>query len=150
MCIHIYVCVCESYVYIRLRDVSVQQLFHVLFHTQMCMCRVCSVRSTSLQAHGLQPTRLLCPWNFPGNNTGMGYHFLLQGVFLTQRSNLHLLHLQVNSFRLSHLENSLFFLIHPAIPKVNLKKKKRERERKHLFIDINLFTYSIIYHLSYA
>ena len=26
------------------------------------------------------PTRLLCPWNFPGKNTGVGRHFLLQGV----------------------------------------------------------------------
>ena len=28
--------------------------------------------------HGLQPTRLLCPWDFPGKNTGVGCHFLLQ------------------------------------------------------------------------
>ena len=28
--------------------------------------------------------RLLCPWNFPGKNTGEGCHFLLQGIFLTQ------------------------------------------------------------------
>ena len=37
--------------------------------------------------------RLLCPWNFPGKNTEVGCHFLLQGIFLTQGSNLHLLHL---------------------------------------------------------
>ena len=35
---------------------------------------------------------LLCPWNFPGKNTGVGCHFLLQGIFLTQGSNPHLLH----------------------------------------------------------
>ena len=28
-----------------------------------------------------------CPWNFPGKNTGVGCHFLLQGIFLTQGSN---------------------------------------------------------------
>ena len=33
-----------------------------------------------LQRHGLSPTRLLCPWDFPGKNTGVGYHFLLQGI----------------------------------------------------------------------
>ena len=33
-----------------------------------------------------------CPWDFPGKNTGVGCHFLLQGIFLTQGSNLHLLH----------------------------------------------------------
>ena len=38
------------------------------------------------------PTRLLCPWNSPGKNTGVGCHFLLQGIFLTQGLNLGLLH----------------------------------------------------------
>ena len=28
--------------------------------------------------HALQPTRFLCPWDFPGKNTGVGCHFLLQ------------------------------------------------------------------------
>ena len=41
----------------------------------------------SLWPHRLQPTRLLCPWNSPGKNTGMGHHSLLQGIFLTQGSN---------------------------------------------------------------
>ena len=34
-----------------------------------------------------------CPWDFPGENTGVGCHFLLQGIFPTQRLNLCLLHL---------------------------------------------------------
>ena len=41
------------------------------------------VVSDSLWPHKLQPTRLLCPWNFPEENTGVGCHFLLQGIFLT-------------------------------------------------------------------
>ena len=48
--------------------------------------------SDSLQPHGLQPTRLLCPWNSPGKNTGVGDHSLLQGIFQTHGSNLGLLH----------------------------------------------------------
>jgi len=32
-------------------------------------------------------TRLLCPWDFPGNSTGVDCHFLLQGIFLTQGLN---------------------------------------------------------------
>ena len=32
----------------------------------------------------LQPIRLFCPWDFPGKNTGVGFHFLLQGIFLSQ------------------------------------------------------------------
>ena len=39
-----------------------------------------SVVSDSLRPHGLQPARLLCPWNSPGKNTGVGCHFLLQGI----------------------------------------------------------------------
>ena len=37
--------------------------------------------------------RLLCLWDFPGKKTGVGCHVLLQGIFLTQGSNSHLLHL---------------------------------------------------------
>ena len=37
--------------------------------------------------------RLPCPWDSQGKNTGVGYHALLQGIFLIQRLNLHLLHL---------------------------------------------------------
>ena len=33
----------------------------------------------SLQPHGLQPARLICPWDFPGKNSGMGCHFLSPG-----------------------------------------------------------------------
>ena len=36
-----------------------------------------SVVSDSLRPHGLQPTRLLCPWDFPGKSTGVGCHCLL-------------------------------------------------------------------------
>ena len=38
-----------------------------------------SVLSNSLQPHELQPTRILCPWNFSGKSTGVGCHFLLHG-----------------------------------------------------------------------
>ena len=63
----------------------------------------CSVMSKSSQLRGLQPVRLLCPWDFPDKNTGVGCHFLLQGIFLTQRSNLHLLHWQADFLPLHHL-----------------------------------------------
>ena len=48
-------------------------------------------------------TKLLCPWGFPGKNTRMRCHFLLQGIFPTQGLNLHLLHWQVDSLPLSYL-----------------------------------------------
>jgi len=46
----------------------------------------------TLRPHGLWSARLLCPWDFPGKNTRVGSHFLLQGIFPTQELNLHLLH----------------------------------------------------------
>ena len=47
-------------------------------------------------------TRLLRPWHFPGKSTGVGCHFLLQGLFLTQRSNLGLQHCRQMLYPLSH------------------------------------------------
>ena len=38
----------------------------------------CSVVPDSVQPHGLQPTRLLRPWGFPGKSTGVGCHCLLR------------------------------------------------------------------------
>ena len=61
-----------------------------------------SVVSDSLRPHGLQPARLLCPWDFPGKGTGVGCHFLLQGIFPTQGSNLGLPHCRQTLYHLSH------------------------------------------------
>ena len=62
-----------------------------------------SAVSDSLRPHGLQPIRILCRWDFPGKNTGVGCHFLLQGIFLTQGWNPCLLHGQADSLPLHHL-----------------------------------------------
>ena len=51
-----------------------------------------SVVPDSWQPHGMQPARLLCPWNSPSKNTGVGCHALLQGIFPTQGLNPGLLH----------------------------------------------------------
>ena len=69
------------------------------------MCVSHSAVSDSLRPHGLQPARLLCPWDFPGKNTGVGCHFLLQGIFLTLGLNLDLLHQMQILYRLSHQGN---------------------------------------------
>ena len=73
-----------------------------LASVRVCVC-VCSVMPDSLQHHGLWPTRLFCPWNSPGDNTGVGCHFLLQGLFPTQGLNPLLLHWRVDSLPLSRL-----------------------------------------------
>ena len=45
-----------------------------------CCCCVASVISAFWRPHGLQPTRLLCPWDLPGKSTGVGCHCLLLSV----------------------------------------------------------------------
>ena len=70
---------------------------HVLSHSAV---------ADSLRPHALEPTRPLCPWDSPGKNTGVGCHFLLQGIFPTQGSNpclLCLLHCREILYPLSHL-----------------------------------------------
>ena len=52
----------------------------------------CSISHVQLCNPMVEPTRLLCPWNFLGKNTGVGCHFLLQGNFPIQGSNTGLLH----------------------------------------------------------
>ena len=61
-----------------------------------------SVLSHSLWPHGLYPSRLLCPWDSPGKNTGVGCHSLLQGIFPTQGPNPSLLHCRQILYHLSH------------------------------------------------
>ena len=60
-----------------------------------------SMVSNSLWPHGLEPTRLLCLWSFPGKNTGMDCHFLLQRIFPSTRERT-----SNNS-----VQNSLFYFI---------------------------------------
>ena len=62
----------------------------------------CSAVSDSLRPFGLSPTSLLCPWDFPGKNTGVGCHSLLQGIFPTQGSNPGLLYCRQILYHLSH------------------------------------------------
>ena len=58
---------------------------------------VCSVVSNSASPWTIAHQTPLS-MEFPGKNTGMGCHFLLQWIFPTQQLNLHLLHWQVDSF----------------------------------------------------
>ena len=50
----------------------------------------------------LQPTRLLCLWDFPRKDTGVGCHYLLQGIFPTQGSNPGLPYCRWILYHLSH------------------------------------------------
>ena len=60
-----------------LRKESEKQFYRLPGHLSTVLC--CSVMSDSLRCCELWSTRLCCPWNYPGKNTGLGCHFLLQG-----------------------------------------------------------------------
>ena len=60
---------------------------------------------TALRSSGLQPARLLCPLDFSGKNSGVDCRSLLQGIFLTQGSNLGLLHWRQIFHCLRHQES---------------------------------------------
>ena len=53
-----------------------------------CCCWVTSVVSDSVQLHRRQPTRMPCPWDSPGKNTGVGCHFLLQCMQVKSESEV--------------------------------------------------------------
>ena len=68
-------------------------LIHRVFQFPSFEYQLVAQSCPTLVTPWLQLTRLLCLWDFPGKNTEVGYHFLLQGIFPTQGSNLHLLSL---------------------------------------------------------
>ena len=72
-----------------------------------------SVVSDFLQPHRLYPTRLLCPWDSPGKNIGVNCHALLQGTFLTQESNMDILHCRRTLYHLSHQGSPHYNLDYP-------------------------------------
>ena len=75
----------------------------------MCACSATLLCPTLCNPMDCSPPGSFCLWDFPGKNTGVACSFLLQGVFLTQGSNLsvlHLLHWQADSLPLSHRGSS--------------------------------------------
>ena len=102
------------------------------------------VMSYSLHLHALQPARVLCPWNSPGKNTGVGCRSLLQGIFPTQGLKSVLLHCrqwQNHVYRimlmLSNDSKYLFF-------KIFIKKKLWERKKKNTSQDVNSGSFWIV------
>ena len=100
---------------------KVPKLRRLQFQT-VCVSSNCLVSKSSptpLRTQGLQPARLLCPWDFPGKNTGVGCHFLLQGIFLTQGFKPRLLHWQINSLPSELLGKPSFVHAHIRITPPN-------------------------------
>ena len=92
--------------------------------------------SYSFQPHGLKPTRLL---GSSVKNTGVGSHSLLQGIFLTQGSNLGLLHCRQILYCLSHQGSQLQIITGLLVP--------ISHDPSHLFISdgvLQLFVQSLL------
>ena len=93
---------------------------YIFVHGQSCL---------TLRLHGLQPTRLFCPWNFPSKITGADCHFLLQRIFPTKGLNpylLHLLHWQTDSLPAKPLEKPIL------IPDYKLNSYKVNHQLLHI------------------
>ena len=82
----------------------------------------CSVVSDSLRPCGLQPTRLFCPWDSPGKYTGVGCHFLPQGVFHTQGLNPYIRDVRVLSYTYLHWQAGSL----PLAPPVKVSRSPEE------------------------
>ena len=82
----------------------------LLFHVFVRFAKVC------LTLCDPRTAKLLCPWDSVGKNTGVGCRSLLQGIFLTQGLNLHLLrllHWYADSLPLSHLRSPWSIMMQP-------------------------------------
>ena len=77
--------------FLILEYAAVETVFFFFFfmfpNIHSCVSHSVIVVSDSLWPHGLQLTRLLCPWSFPGKDAGVGCHFLLQGILPTLGSH---------------------------------------------------------------
>ena len=99
-------------------------ILQMFYHTVLCAKSLQSCTTLCDLMDGLQLTRLFCPWDSPGKNTGVGGHALLQRVFPMQGLNPHLsclLHWQADSLPLAPprkpflmLVKSIFFITRPS------------------------------------
>ena len=79
----------------------------------LILCVLCLV----IQSSRTLETPLLCPWDSPGKNTGVGCHFLLQGIVLTQESNSGLLHCRRILYQLELVKVNTNYILQVRIGK---------------------------------
>ena len=89
---------------IAVKDVAAIKVLHCV------VCVLVSKLCPTLVIPWTVPTRLLCPWDSPGKNTGVGCHFLLQGIFPTQESNPSLLHYRQMIYQLSYEGSPKYYI----------------------------------------
>ena len=79
------------------------------FHLSNSLSNASESKNHSVASDSLLPHGLYRPWTFPGQNTGVRSHSLLQGIFPTQGSNPGLLHCRQILYQLSHQGNPFTF-----------------------------------------
>ena len=92
--------------------------FYLCVYAHLFSC-VLLFEAVWIRAH-----RLLCPWDFSGKNTGVGCHFLLQGIFLAEGSNLCFL-------CLLHCRQILYPLSHQGSPQMSRTQSKSLHTENH-------------------
>ena len=70
------------------QNLSTHNLNVLTVNTCCCCCYVTSIMPDSVRPHRPQPIRLRSPWDSPGKDTGMGCHFLLQGMIVKSESEV--------------------------------------------------------------
>ena len=91
-------------IFLSLSCKEIYDITHLPIHSKRhYCCLLAKLSPTVFVVPWTVPTRLLCPCKFPGKNTGVGCHFLLQGIFPTQGLNSHLLNWKANSLPQSYL-----------------------------------------------
>ena len=84
--------------------------------------------------------QLLCPWDFPGKNVGVGCYSLLQGIFLTQGFNLGLL----------HCRQILYHLTHQGSPFLGLWPNHSSFQSQHLHIFKASICKPLCFHVAFS
>ena len=80
-----------------------------------------SVVSDSSRPHGLQPTRLLHPWDFPGKSTGVGCHHLLWNNAINETKNT----LEGTNSRITEAEDRISE-VEDRMVEINETERKKE------------------------
>ena len=99
-----------------------------------------SVMPNSLRPYGLQPARLLHPWDFPGKDPGVGCHFHPQGIFPTQGSNLGLLYCRQILYELSYKGSPQKKKKNPQKPGKHITTKKKKTIDQYMNIITKLLS----------
>ena len=113
--------------------------FLLYIHAASFGLQVCSVMSDSLWPCGLGSARFLCPWDFPGKNTGTHCHLLLQQIFLIQGSNPSLLYCRQILYHLSY-QGSPFYTVPFHFDPCRKKDQGlwiNKRWKKRIYLDLD-------------